>query len=76
MKNVIIALVLSLLSTAALAVNLTTATEQEIAAALKGVGPVKAKRIKEAKPKNFDELLKVKGIGPKTIEKNKADIEF
>lgn len=46
---------------------------------LKGVGPIKADKIVSYRDNHgcfssIEGLSKVKGIGPKTIEKNKADI--
>ena len=48
-------------------------------ASLKGVGAKKAKAIVDYRDANgcfsaFEDLAKVKGIGSKTIEKNKADL--
>lgn len=62
-------------------VNINTATANELAKALDGVGKKKARLIVNFREKNGDftalnELLYVKGIGPKTIKKNKADIHF
>jgi len=73
------ALVFSL-NVSAAPVNVNKAEPSEIAIALKGVGPSKAqaisdycKKIKCTKP---EDLLKVKGIGEKTLEKIKADLRF
>ena len=49
--------------------DLNTATEKELQS-IKGVGPVLAKRIIAGRPyKTVDDLLKVKRIGPKILEK-------
>ena len=49
--------------------NLNTATEKELQT-LKGIGPVLAARIIAGRPyKTINDLLKVKGIGPKRLEK-------
>ena len=49
--------------------DLNTATERELQS-IKGIGPVLAKRIIAGRPyKTVDDLLKVKGIGPKRLEK-------
>jgi len=49
--------------------DLNTATERELQS-IKGIGPVLAKRIITGRPyKTVDDLLKVKGIGPKRLEK-------
>lgn len=60
-------------------VNINHAGEEELAENLKGVGPKKAKAIIEYREINgpfysADELINVKGIGPKTMEKNKESI--
>ncbi len=49
--------------------DLNTATEKELQS-IKGIGPVLAKRIIAGRPySTVDDLLKVKGIGPKKLEK-------
>ena len=49
--------------------NLNTATGKELQS-IKGIGPVLAKRIIAGRPySTVDDLLKVKGIGPKKLEK-------
>ncbi len=60
-------------------VNINTATAEELAENLKGVGPKKALAIIEYRETNGpffapEELINVKGIGPKTLEKNLEDI--
>jgi competence protein ComEA len=60
------------------AVNLNTASVAELDQ-LKGVGPGKAKAIVEYRTKNgpfksVDDLGKVKGFGPKTLESLRADL--
>ena len=62
-------------------VNINTASAEEIAQALNGVGESKAEAIvarREAHGpyKSADDLTAVKGIGPKTVEKNRADIQL
>lgn len=57
-------------------VNINTATAEQIAESLNGIGMSKAQKIvayrTENGPfKNLDELVLVKGIGLKTIEKNR-----
>lgn len=59
-------------------VNINTANEQELSI-LKRVGPKYAQRIIEYRTnfgefKTPEEIMKVKGIGPKTFEENKAII--
>lgn len=74
-------LVLPLLSSPLMAspVNINTADADQIAKALKGVGPGKAAAIVEFRLENgpfsnAKDLAKVKGIGQKTVERNKSDI--
>jgi len=50
-------------------INLNTATKKELQT-IKGIGPVLSIRIATGRPyKTIDNLIKVKGIGPKTLEK-------
>lgn len=54
-------------------ININTATADELAAFLPGIGEVKAKRIVEYRETaggfdSVDELLNIKGIGEKTLE--------
>ena len=56
-------------------VNINTASAQQLAENLKGVGPKKALAIIEYREANGpffapEEITNVKGIGPKTLEKN------
>ena len=52
--------------------DLNTATKKELQS-IKGIGPILAKRIIASRPyKTVDDLLKVKGIGPKRLEKIRA----
>ena len=60
------------------AVNLNTASVAELDQ-LKGVGPGKAKAIVDYRTKNgpfksVDDLGNVKGFGPKTLDKLRADL--
>ena len=75
--------VLFIFSSLALAaqVNVNTATAQAIAKNLKGVGIKKAQAIvvyrkKHGNFKTIESLSKVKGIGFKTVEKNRANISI
>jgi len=73
------ALLFSPFSMAAEPVNINTATAEEIAAALKGVGPAKAEAIVAYREANgpfvsVDQLTEVKGIGAATVEKNRSQI--
>ncbi|MCD4483170.1 helix-hairpin-helix domain-containing protein [Chromobacterium vaccinii] len=60
------------------AVNLNTATPQQLEA-LKGIGPAKAKAIVDYRTKNgpfktVDDLKKVSGIGDKTLESLRKEV--
>lgn len=60
-------------------VNINDASAEELAENLKGVGPKKAMAIIEYREANgpfytAEELINVKGIGPKTLEKNIENI--
>lgn len=60
-------------------VNINTASAEELAENLKGVGPKKALAIIEHRETNGpfftpEEITNVKGIGLKTLEKNLEDI--
>lgn len=78
MKKLILAAVAALsVGLASAAVNINTATEQELTA-LPGIGAAKAKAIVAYREKNgafksVDELDNVKGIGPKLLEKLKPE---
>jgi competence protein ComEA len=79
MKRLIVALVALLFSALAFAaVNINTATKEELDA-LKGIGPVKAQAIIDYRTKNgpfksVDDIKNVKGIGDKTFDEIKGDI--
>jgi competence protein ComEA len=67
------------LSVQAEPVNINQADAKTIASSLKGIGIRKAQAIVEYRKKNgsfksADDLTNVKGIGKKTIEKNRQDI--
>jgi len=81
MKHLIFPIMLSLISTSALAepVDLNVASAQEIARSLHGIGLSKAQKIIEYRIRfgpidTPEELLAIKGIGEKTLEKNRANI--
>ena len=61
-------------------VNVNTATPEEIAEALTGIGPSKAiaisKHCRATKCKSPEDLLAVKGIGEKTLKKIAKDLRF
>lgn len=69
----------SILSWAASTVNVNTASVEEIASALKGVGLTKAEAIVNYRNSNgsfkhIDELVNVKGIGIRTVDMNREVI--
>ena len=80
LKALFIALSLSLSAIAfAAPVDINTADAKALDKNLKGVGPKAAAAIVDYRAKNgpfksADDLAKVKGIGPKVIEKNRTNI--
>jgi competence protein ComEA len=61
-------------------VNINTADAETLAAELQGVGPSKAQAIVEYRSKHgpfktADDLSLVKGIGERTVELNRKDIQ-
>ena len=75
----LLACLLTLPVWAAGGVNINTATAQEIAETLNGVGLSKARDIVHYREKNgafahADELVNVKGVGLKTVDKNRDKI--
>ena len=72
----LLALLLTLPAWAAEGVNINTASAEEIAAALNGVGLAKAEEIVRYREEHgafahADELVNVKGIGLRTVDKNR-----
>lgn len=62
-------------------VNINTADAETISAELTGIGLSKAKAIVEYRKKHgpfrsVEDLSLVKGIGDKTVEKNRSDIQI
>jgi competence protein ComEA len=82
MKKTIIALIATLgLATAAFAapVDINTADAKTLAKELKGIGTDRAEAIVQYRKENgpfrsIDDLVKVKGIGKKTVESNRANL--
>ena len=79
LKSLLLSLVLSFSAFAAGPVNINTADAASLAANLTGVGPAKAQAIVEYRKangpfKSAEELAMVKGIGLKTVEKNRDRI--
>ena len=77
-KSLLLALALSLplFAAAGEPVNINTADAVSIAASLNGIGEAKARAIVDYREKNgpfksADELVNVKGVGLKTVEKNR-----
>lgn len=77
LKAILLSLALSFSAFAAETVNVNTADAATIAARLNGIGMAKAEAIvayREAHGpfKSIDQLAEVKGVGLKTVEKNRA----
>jgi competence protein ComEA len=73
---IVLGLVLSLSAFAADSVDINTASAQDIAQVMNGVGPRKAEAIVEHRStygpfSNVDELTEVRGIGPSIVERNR-----
>lgn len=80
LRKILAVLAVSIMSVgmAFAAININTATEQELQA-LPGVGPVKAKEIVDYRKTNgnfkaIEDIKKVKGIGDKMFDKLKSNI--
>lgn len=79
--TVLAAAFFSVLAWSAQAVDVNTASAEEIAEALKGVGLSKAESIVSYRQQNgpfkhIDELVNVKGIGIHTVDANRDHIEL
>lgn len=81
-RVVVVGLVLALGGPALAApVNVNTADAEAIAAALTGIGLVRAQAIVEYREahgpfETLDDLLEVSGIGPRVLDMNRADIRL
>jgi len=80
MKKILVLLACLSFNAFAAPVDINTATAKELAKNLKGIGLKKAQAIikrreTEGKFSNVNELAKIKGIGKKTIEANKANFK-
>jgi competence protein ComEA len=69
------------LSSWAVAVDINTASAEELAQELFNIGPVKGQRIVEYRQKiggfrSVEQLMEVRGIGPKTLERNRDKLEL
>lgn len=81
-KNILLASILAvstITSSFAAMVHINQADAVTFADNLKGIGMVKAKAIVKYRKDNgnfitVDDLIKVKGIGAKTVEKNRKDL--
>ena len=81
MKKLLILLMLLSFSVFAEPIDINKASAQEITTSLDGIGDKKAEEIvkyreKHGDFKSIDELSNVKGIGMKTLEKNKNNIKL
>ena len=81
MRKIFFVLALFSFNAFAAQVNINVDDAKTISKSLDGIGIVKAEAIiayrnKEGDFKTYKDLTKVKGIGDKTVEKNKHDIVF
>ena len=84
MNKLIIAVAVAIVALPTLAfaapVNINTANAEEISAELNGIGLAKAHAIVEYRKKHgpfrsVDDLSLVKGIGERTVDRNRSDIQ-
>lgn len=80
-RDMIIASLLSAISTVAMAINVNTSSADELAAELNGVGPKLASAIVQYRESNGpftseQDFMKVSGIGPVIVERNRDVLEF
>lgn len=79
LTTILIAALFSICAWAAEPVNINTASAEEIADSLKGIGLSKAQKIVDYREANgsfvhADELVNVKGIGLRTVDQNRGMI--
>ena len=77
--SILILLAFAPLSASMASVNINTATVEELAEGIKGVGINKAKAIVQYRDehgafKSVDQLTQIKGIGDKTVERNRDNM--
>jgi len=80
-KRILLLITMLLVSFSTFAVNINTASADELVKALKGIGKSKADAIiiyreEHGAFKSLQDLTKVKGIGAATIDKNRENIEL
>lgn len=85
-RNVLIALILSLAIAQTgfaqeMTVDINTASAEQLAEALDGVGPAKSEAIVAYREQNggfkhIDELVNVRGIGLRTVDQNRDRIQL
>lgn len=85
-RNILAALILSLAVAQfgfaeEMKVDVNTATAEQLAEALTGVGPAKARAIIEYREQHgefehIDELVNVRGIGLRTLDRNRDKIDL
>lgn len=74
-------LILIVLSQTIFAVDINSTTVEELARELSGIGPIKARRIVEYREKikgfvSIEQLMEIKGIGPKTLACNREKLKI
>ena len=79
LRYLVFLIVIILSQTVFAVVDINKATEEELAHELSGIGPVKARRIVEYREKikgfvSVEQLMEIKGIGPKTLARNRDKI--
>jgi len=80
-KRILLLITMLLVSFSAFAVNINTASAEELGKGLKGIGKSKAEAIVVYREeygvfKTLQDLTKVKGIGAATVDKNRENIEL